>query len=91
MKINENIMLNDKVTYISKISSQAIYSVLISQKFLEPTAKIKFRDCYGEEMWERACRNIYVTSIDTFTRYFQFKILHNYLAVNTVKIEILET
>ena len=68
MYINENIMLNNKVTYISKISSKAICSVLISQKFLESTAKIKFR--------------LNVTSIDTFTRYFQFKILHNYLAVN---------
>ena len=47
-------MLNDKVTYIAKISSKAIYSVFISQKFLEPTAKIKFRHCYGEDMWERA-------------------------------------
>ena len=82
MDINEKIMLNDKVTYISKISSKNIYSVLISQKFLEPTAKIKFRDCYGDHMWERACRNINVTVLDTFTRYFHFKILYNYLAVN---------
>ena len=41
---NENIMLNDKVTYIPKISSKAIYLLLVSQKFLEPTVKIKFRD-----------------------------------------------
>ena len=50
MDINENIMLNDKVTYISKISSKAIYPVLISQKFLEPTIKIKFIDCYGKDV-----------------------------------------
>ena len=33
----------------------------------------------NKSSWQNICNLIYSVSIDTYTRYFQYKILHNFL------------
>ena len=85
--MTENIYSNDDtVLSITKITSKFIYSMLLSKITEEATAKRKLFNIYSDrnidDLWKNACLNIYESSIDTYARYFQFKILHNYLAVN---------
>ena len=47
-----------------------------------PTAKIKFQSVIEGINWNTVCGNIYKTAIDTYSREFQFRIIHNYLNVN---------
>ena len=68
---------------INNILSKQIYSSLVSNITEDPTAKTKFVIKYDEEMWKKACLNIYLTSIDSYSRHFQYKIIHQYLAVNS--------
>ena len=37
----------------------------------------------NKSSWQTTCNLIYSVSIDTYTRYFQYKILHNFLSVNS--------
>ena len=77
---------DDTVLSITKITSKFIYSMLVSKNTEEATVKRKLFNIYSDrnidDLWKNACLNIYESSIDTYARYFQFKILHNYLAVN---------
>ena len=79
---------DDTVLSITKITSKFIYSMLVSKITEEATAKRKLFNIYSDrnidDLWKNACLNIYESSIDTYARYFQFKILHNYLAVKKI-------
>ena len=81
---------DDTVLSITKITSKFIYSMLVSKITEEATAKRKLFNIYSDrnidDLWKNACLNIYESSIDTYARYFQFKILHNYLAVKKICI-----
>ena len=37
----------------------------------------------NKSSWQTICNLIYSVSIDTYTRYFQYKILHSFLSVNS--------
>jgi hypothetical protein len=78
----ENISYNDNVIPIIGVSSRMVYSLLLSNISEDPTAKINIERNYGTDIWESACENIYKTSIDTYLRNFQYKIIHNFLPVN---------
>ena len=65
------------------ITVKEVYSYLVSNIMEDPTAKQKFVIKYDKEIWKKACENIQKTSIDSYSRHFQFKILHQYLEVNS--------
>ena len=75
------ILLNNDIIYISKLKSKLVYSCTVTQITQEPSIKKKIEARHGNNMWNNTCKNIY-SSIDTYTHYFQYEIVHNNLAVN---------
>ena len=47
-----------------------------------PTARLQFENVIQDIDWCELCSFIYKTSIDTSSREFQFKVMHNYLNTN---------
>ena len=75
------ILLSTDIIYISKLKSKLVYNCTVAQISQEPSIKKKIEARHGTNIWNNICKNIY-SSIDTYTQYFQYKIVHNYLAVN---------
>ena len=68
---------------IGRLSTKLIYS-LINNPETESKGEIIFKNNQRKSAtWKDACNSIYLMTIDSLNRYFQFKILHNYLAVNS--------
>lgn len=67
---------------ISNLSSKKAYSALIAAKKIENTAFHRWRRhdhataIGGWDEWERTCKRIYQTTMETKMHSFQFKILH---------------
>ena len=82
-EIPQSIVFNNTQTVLKSITAKQVYSKLVSNIMEDPTAKQKFVIKYDNEFWKKACENIQKTSIDSYSRHFQFKILHQYLGVNS--------
>ena len=65
-----------------KINSNQVYTILIQSIYDVSTAQMNFEKLYLNVEWSDVCSAIYKTSIDTRSREFQFKIIHNYLNAN---------
>jgi len=86
--INKNIRVKIDKDFIEleNITAKRIYLSLVASKFRPPTSQKKLQQrmhselssIYSPEVYQR----IYATTIDTYSRYFQYKILNNILFLN---------
>ena len=70
---------------VVKLKTKMLYSWFIAKKFKNPTAQANISRSispYNNLDWTVIYNRIYKTSIDTYSRYFQFKILNNILYLN---------
>ena len=85
--INENdfIALDSFIVDIKGLTAQFFYKRCLSSKVKDPTGKLKLEEkSKGTITWQDACNILYTTTIDTYSRQFQYRILNNYLHVNSV-------
>ena len=70
---------------IQQLTSKKVYRSLITSKAKEPSSKLKFTEDFPDEHldWKTIYRIPFLTTIDTRTRSFQFKILHKILFTNS--------
>ena len=81
IKSNNKLMfVNNKIIEFSKLASKDVYRTIIKTEIEIPTAKSKFEQRVDNESvsWVDVCINIYRTTVDTYSRQFQFRIIHNY-------------
>ena len=58
-------------------------SFIVRHKCVFPKNRVNLEYKYGNDFdWCGTCSNIYKTTIDNYSRAFQFKIVHNILPVN---------
>ena len=70
---------------IKGLTAQFFYKHCLSSKVKDPTGKLKLEEkSQGTITWQDACNILYTTTIDTYSRQFQYRILNNYLHVNSV-------
>jgi hypothetical protein len=83
LTMSNSICSADGIYQIEYLTSKKIYSIYVSDNVIESKGNVKFVDLLQNEFeWNDACNLIYLVSIDSYTRYFQYKILQNYLSVN---------
>ena len=96
VKGNKNGLKKDKDTKIyldfmnkkldlEKVKTNMIYQCLIDKKFRIPSSQQNIEKRINQENpldWTKIYSRIYLTSIDTYSRYFQYKILNNILYLN---------
>jgi len=80
-RYGQNILMRHSKLDIMKISSKSIYNELIEEKFSTPTAQANLSKRIPDVNidWEKVYNRIYTTTIDTYLRMFQYKILNNTL------------
>ena len=71
------------ILQIDKLSSNSIYTVLCDNQTVQCKSQLKFSKLTHEFEWHDVCNLISLVTIDTYTKYFQFKVIHNYLSVNS--------
>ena len=77
------ISLNGNTVKIEKLVSKTLYSSIVEKKITWPSKKAILEDCYGANFsWKDICMNIYKTTVDQFSRAFQYKLMHDILPVN---------
>ena len=82
------ISIDAEVVEIEQLSSKMIYLYLNKNCFVQPTAKHKWNAeilyDMSDEDWSNIYNGIYRTSIDSYSRQFQYKIVHRYLPTNSL-------
>jgi len=77
------VLINDELKEIRKISIKNMYEDIIMRKFVRPTAQKNFEKRIEMEVeWDIVYDRIYTTTIDTYLRMFQYKIVNNILFLN---------
>ena len=68
------------------ITSKSVYLSLISEKFVQPTALKQWEQTtqIDTDNWDLYFSSIYYTTLEKYSREFQFKVIHRYLPVNSV-------
>ena len=78
--------VGDKQIPTSDVNSKWLYRSLISGKFKSPTSQKNIIKRLGDPEliidWKSVYSRIYTTSIDTYSRFFQYRILNNCLFLN---------
>ena len=68
---------------LNSLKTKFIYNNVCSNQCCDSKGKLKFEKRVKQQLdWQDACNLVYFVSIDSYTRYFQFKILHDYIHVN---------
>ena len=62
------------ILQIDKLSSNSIYTVLCDNLSVKCKSQLKFSKLTHEFEWHDVCNLISLVTIDTYTRYFQFKV-----------------
>jgi hypothetical protein len=86
-QIGDCLTLNNKKVTFEKINTADIYQQIVISKFKTPTSQkhLISRISPGENIsidWKTVYGRIYKTTIDTYLRMFQYKILNNILYLN---------
>ena len=76
------IIINNSIVAINKLTSSSIYNHFKGLIITKSVSECKLKQNYPSLEWPRVCSAIYSSSIDTYSRQFQFRILHNYLTLN---------
>ena len=68
------------------ITSKSVYLSLISEKFVQPTALKQWEQTtqIDTDNWDLYFSSIFYTTLEKYSREFQFKVIHRYLPVNTL-------
>jgi len=77
--------LGNKKIDLTKSNTKLIYQWLVSKKFKVPTSQSHICKRIGDDTpleWEVIYGRIYKTTIDSYCRFFQYKILNNCLYLN---------
>ena len=75
---------NDCIVNVTSLSSQFLYNHIIDTTATDPTQKPKLETkLNGSLKWNNDFTILNKTTIDTISREFQYRILHNYLNVNS--------
>lgn len=78
------ILLGDEVISIKSITSSRIYKLLIKNQYELPSSQISYDKIIKTTLnWNHVYENIYKTTLGSYLRQFQFKVVHNYLTVNS--------
>ena len=93
MKHSQNVInLNENMIYygekehclIGKLNSKLIYAVMVKKIHQESVAEKRFINLYENQAnWNDVCEIVHCTAMDSYTRAFQYKIIHNILACNS--------
>jgi hypothetical protein len=67
---------------ITKIQSLNVNNSFVHAKAEEPTAKTRLALKYPHLKWNQVCFVMYKCLLDTYSREFQYRIIHNYLTTN---------
>ena len=77
------ININGEIKTTQQLSSKLIYTSFIKNLCVNAPKCLLYQKNYGDQFnWTDVCLNIYKTSIDCFSRVFQYKIIHDILPVN---------
>ena len=70
---------------IQQLTSKKLYGSLITSKAKEPSGNLKFTEYFLDEYldWKTIYKILFLTTIDTRTRIFQFKIVRRILFTNS--------
>ena len=83
----EHIVQSQSILKIQTLQSKSIYLILCEQSNKLPHTSVGERILQEKSgssiVWNNVCKNIYKTTIEPHLREFQFKIIHNYLPVNS--------
>ena len=72
--------IDGTIIKIKSVTSKYIYSHIIEKMCVCVSNRIVLENKYGADfIWTDACVYIYKTSINTYSRAFQFKIIHDIL------------
>ena len=91
------IFMDNKVVPIENLDSKEIYQMIVTCNFKEPIAKDRWNHKehmhIDESEWKCIYNAIYKTSIDRYSREFQYKVINRYLPVNSLlyKWKLIET
>ena len=78
-----HVNFNARIITLDKLKSRAIYDRLISKMFSPSTSQAYYNNIFDvSESWSKIYLTPRFSTIDTFSRVFQFKILHNILYLN---------
>ena len=80
-------LLGHKMVKIEKVTTRQIYEDMIKTKFKPPTSQTNIEKRIVNEDgiildWTKIYTRIYTTTIDSYLRMFQYKILNNFLYLN---------
>ena len=76
---------NNVQVNIHELSSKLVYSVLIKQLCQDSIAETHFNKKFGNNAkWHDVCENVYSSTIDSYLRAFQFKLIHNIFSCNSM-------
>ena len=81
--IGQHLNQGEKVFPLDSISSKFYYSIFIDIISKKPTSEKYFSRHFGPELkWDKIYTLPYSVTVDTATRFFQFKISHNIMFLN---------
>ena len=82
---NVCVVLDGHSVDVKQLTSKKVYGSLIASRAKEPSSKVRFTQHFSDENldWKTIYKIPFVSTIDTKTRMFQFKILHGILFTNS--------
>ena len=81
--LGQHLNKGEKVFPLDTISSKFYYSTLIDILSKKPTSEKYFARHFGTELkWDKIYSLSHLDTVDTATRFFQFKLLHNIMFLN---------
>ena len=84
-KNKNSIVLNGIFAQVESLTSKQVYHTILSNLVgtTVPTSQTKIESKYKEKLdWLNIYSLLYLTTLDTYNRQFQYRILHNYICVN---------
>ena len=79
-----HIQIDSHIKEITRLTNKEIYWMLLTGKTEKPKAQIKFEVNNSNIRWALVCTNIYSCLLDTYSRQFKYRLIHNYLTVKKI-------
>ena len=82
---NVRVFLDGHSVDVKQLTSKKVYGSFIASRAKEPSSKVRFIEHFSDENldWKTIYKIPFVSTIDTRTRIFQFRILHRILYTNS--------
>ena len=75
----QHLNIKGKAVAVSRLDSKSFYTLFIDKIYCKPTSQRYFESLYSPLNWKEIYLLPHLTTIDSATRMFQYKILHNTL------------